>query len=109
MSRAISRCRRSSVEGSAQWRSSQATITGCAAAVAKGSWDTTLGGGTAAPVGEIECLQLRRLIDEATLSRAVKLQDSTQILLGKVLVTLGTITEEDFQTQKLEVLGFGPR
>lgn len=33
------------------------------------------------------------LIDEATLSRAVKLQDSTQILLGKVLVTLGTITE----------------
>jgi len=35
------------------------------------------------------------LIDEQTLSRAVKLQDSTQILLGKVLVTLGTITEEE--------------
>ena len=35
------------------------------------------------------------LIDEATLSRAVKLQESTQILLGKVLVSLGTITEEE--------------
>lgn len=35
------------------------------------------------------------LIDQATLSRAVKLQDSTQILLGKVLVTLGTITEDE--------------
>jgi hypothetical protein len=35
------------------------------------------------------------LIDEATLARAVKLQESTQILLGKVLVTLGTITEEE--------------
>jgi TonB family protein len=33
------------------------------------------------------------LIDEATLARAVKLQESTQILLGKVLVTLGSISE----------------
>ncbi len=36
-----------------------------------------------------------RLIDEATLARAVKLQESTQILLGKVLVTLGSISEEE--------------
>lgn len=35
------------------------------------------------------------LIDEATLSRAVKLQESTQILLGKVLVTLGSIAEDE--------------
>lgn len=35
------------------------------------------------------------LIDKATLSRALKLQESTQILLGKVLVSLGTITEEE--------------
>ena len=35
------------------------------------------------------------LLDEETLARAVKLQESTQILLGKVLVTLGTISEEE--------------
>lgn len=35
------------------------------------------------------------LIDESTLARAVKLQESTQILLGKVLVTLGSITEDE--------------
>jgi len=35
------------------------------------------------------------LIDEPTLARALKLQQATQILLGKVLVTLGTITEEE--------------
>ena len=35
------------------------------------------------------------LIDEATLARAVKLQESTQILLGKVLVTLGSIGEDE--------------
>ncbi len=35
------------------------------------------------------------LLDEETLARALKLQESTQILLGKVLVTLGTISEEE--------------
>ena len=35
------------------------------------------------------------LLDEATLARAVKLQESTQILLGKVLVTLGTLSEDE--------------
>ena len=35
------------------------------------------------------------LIDEATLARALKLQQATQILLGKVLVTLGAITEKE--------------
>jgi TonB family protein len=35
------------------------------------------------------------LIDEPTLARALKLQQATQILLGKVLVTLGAITEEE--------------
>ena len=35
------------------------------------------------------------LIDEPTLARALKLQQATQILLGKVLVTLGAITEKD--------------
>jgi TonB family protein len=35
------------------------------------------------------------LIDESTLARAIKLQESTQILLGKVLVTLGSITEDE--------------
>lgn len=37
------------------------------------------------------------LIDEPTLERAIKLQDSTQILLGKVLVTLGSISESELQ------------
>jgi len=35
------------------------------------------------------------LLDEETLARALKLQESTQILLGKVLVTLGTISEDE--------------
>jgi TonB family protein len=35
------------------------------------------------------------LIDEPTLARALKLQQATQILLGKVLVTLGAITENE--------------
>ncbi|MGB5174060.1 MAG: DUF4388 domain-containing protein, partial [Thermoanaerobaculia bacterium] len=35
------------------------------------------------------------LIDEPTLARALKLQQATQILLGKVLVTLGSITEKE--------------
>ncbi len=35
------------------------------------------------------------LIDEPTLDRALKLQQATQILLGKVLVTLGSITEKE--------------
>jgi len=35
------------------------------------------------------------LIDESTLTRAIKLQESTQVLLGKVLVTLGSITESE--------------
>lgn len=35
------------------------------------------------------------LIDEPTLARALKLQQATQILLGKVLVTLGSITEDE--------------
>ena len=35
------------------------------------------------------------LIDEGTLARAIKLQESTQVLLGKVLVTLGSITESE--------------
>ena len=35
------------------------------------------------------------LIDEPTLARALKLQEATQILLGKVLVTLGAITEKE--------------
>ena len=35
------------------------------------------------------------LLDEDTLARALKLQESTQILLGKVLVTLGTISEDE--------------
>jgi TonB family protein len=35
------------------------------------------------------------LIDEPTLARALKLQQATQILLGKVLVTLGAITEKE--------------
>ena len=35
------------------------------------------------------------LIDESTLTRAIKLQESTQVLLGKVLVTLGSISESE--------------
>jgi TonB family protein len=35
------------------------------------------------------------MIDEPTLARALKLQQATQILLGKVLVTLGAITEQE--------------
>lgn len=35
------------------------------------------------------------LIDESTLARALKLQQATQIVLGKVLVTLGAITENE--------------
>lgn len=35
------------------------------------------------------------LIDEPILARALKLQQATQILLGKVLVTLGAITENE--------------
>jgi TonB family protein len=37
----------------------------------------------------------RGYIDEPTLEHAMKLQDATQILLGKVLVTLDSISEDD--------------
>jgi TonB family protein len=39
----------------------------------------------------------RGYIDEPTLEHAMKLQEATQILLGKVLVTLDSISEEDLE------------
>ncbi|TNF78036.1 MAG: TonB family protein [Acidobacteria bacterium] len=39
----------------------------------------------------------RGYIDEATLEHAMKLQEATQILLGKVLVTLDSISEDDLE------------
>ena len=39
----------------------------------------------------------RGYIDEPTLEHAMKLQEATQILLGKVLVTLDSISEDDLE------------
>ena len=39
----------------------------------------------------------RGLVDQATMARALKLQEATQILLGRVLVTLGSLSESDLR------------
>ncbi len=39
----------------------------------------------------------RGLLDDATLAHALKLQEATGILLGKVLVTLGSLSEADLE------------